>query len=147
MSFNHCDNKGGVIMADISARQPILRRGVTRSTVRMQPPPLQLLMASQLVKGTFRGRHGRLRRYPPQASDKKWSAMYRPGVMNKPPVVSFAAQSGASEATPSGQVFPIQKRTGGRTFPVPTTRCRPGSRITALLITADYGMKAEQPWP
>ena len=55
MSFNHFDSKGQAIMVDISAKQPTLRTAIARSTVRMQPATLRLVVDGQLAKGDLLG--------------------------------------------------------------------------------------------
>jgi len=55
MPFNHFDNKGQAIMVDISAKQPSLRTAIARSTVRMQPATLQMVVDGQLAKGDVLG--------------------------------------------------------------------------------------------
>lgn len=55
MSFNHFDSKGQAIMVDISAKQPNLRTAIARSTVRMQPATLQMVVDGALSKGDVLG--------------------------------------------------------------------------------------------
>ena len=55
MPFNHFDSKGQAIMVDISAKQPTLRTAIARSTVRMQPTTLQMVVDGQLAKGDVLG--------------------------------------------------------------------------------------------
>lgn len=55
MPFNHFDAQGQAIMVDISAKQPTLRTAIARSTVRMQPATLQLVVDGQLAKGDVLG--------------------------------------------------------------------------------------------
>ena len=55
MAFNHFDRKGQAIMVDISAKQPTLRTATARSTVKMQPATLQLVVDGALSKGDVLG--------------------------------------------------------------------------------------------
>ena len=55
MSFNHFDSKGQAVMVDISAKQPTLRTAIARSTVRMRPATLQMVVDGQLAKGDVLG--------------------------------------------------------------------------------------------
>ncbi len=55
MSFNHFDSKGQAIMVDISAKQPSLRTAIARSTVKMKPATLQMVVDGQLAKGDVLG--------------------------------------------------------------------------------------------
>ena len=55
MSFNHFDAKGQAIMVDISAKQPTMRTAIARSTVRMQPATLQMVVDGRLAKGDVLG--------------------------------------------------------------------------------------------
>lgn len=55
MSFNHFDSKGQAIMVDISAKQPSLRTAIARSTVKMEPATLQMVVDGQLAKGDVLG--------------------------------------------------------------------------------------------
>jgi cyclic pyranopterin phosphate synthase len=53
--FNHFDSNGQAIMVDISAKQPTLRTATARSTVRMQPATLQLVVDGAMAKGDVLG--------------------------------------------------------------------------------------------
>lgn len=55
MQFNHFDHNGQAIMVDISAKQPTLRTAIARSTVRMQPATLQLVVDGSMAKGDVLG--------------------------------------------------------------------------------------------
>lgn len=55
MPFNHFDSKGQAIMVDISAKQSTLRTAIARSTVRMRPATLQMVIDGRLSKGDVLG--------------------------------------------------------------------------------------------
>lgn len=55
MQFNHFDHNGQAIMVNISAKQPTLRTAIARSTVRMQPATLQLVVDGSMAKGDVLG--------------------------------------------------------------------------------------------
>jgi len=55
MMLNHFDEYGQAVMVDVSAKQPTMRTAVARSTVRMRPELLALVIQGHVSKGDVLG--------------------------------------------------------------------------------------------